>query len=938
MMPTLCLKSIAFSLLAPLAVFTASSFGGTDDASRYSSSNTGTSRWMGNAHRGDIEFGNWEHEAVPNAGSAGRFIGSSKEGAGDIDTGGQSFGIYANPALAPAPYASSTRKFAKPALTTGDIFSFKLAVNNRSPGNRGFDLRSTAGTTLFNFDVRSGGYYVNGDNGASLNASHHVNTVFTFTFTQRERRVDYLIERSGGITASLSGSFVADSGSLASVKFYISGTGTGPASNLYFNQFSLSTETRGDLPLTLGERRMPGKNPSYILRFYDPNANTVTMRHGGDGFTASSVLSKDGEGVWSIDIRNVTSSSSGPPLAPGWHEFKFRLDSVYEPGANRWMYLDAQGRISHPPAVYLTWKNDPTTTMTASWYNHSPDENILLYRLAGVEQWSAKTSTTIPFPHTERQIHSTEITGLSPDTTYEFKVSGYEEVFKFRTMPSSLSPSRPVKFGIGGDVDTGSVADAMTAAVSSKNPDFLVVGGDHAYENASPEYFWKWYRYMESWFQNARSPDNRMIPIVAGIGNHEVRNGFASNHPDFDDSSSWRDRYATYYYRTFAFPGAEKPYGVLDFGNYLSLIITDTEHSSSVISGSDPQTLWLSSVLSSRKNVPNLIPVHHVPSYTSYRSFNDPVSQRIRQHWVPLYENAGVQLVFENHDHTFKRTKPLLSGAENPRGIRYLGDGLWGISPRPPDLTRSYLETASTQHHVHLVTLTASDRKIEAVDPAGNFFSTEIIQYPDGLPPSVNPTVSNLNSSSITLSWDSVPSASHYKIVRNDGDEQVVTSPNYTDSSWSSSSGYSYRVEALNRAGQGSPAVSAPTHRQIWNVNNSLPWDGSGTGANLEDPDGDGVFNLAEYFHGTDPRNSEPTRPVVMGGVSNGKLSMMYKKSPSSQGVSAYFVRSETLKPGSWTPAIGTYTEMTGDSQGWVLFQGDLGESSQKEFYQLKIE
>ena len=811
-------------------------------------------------------------------------------------------------------------------------------MNNRSPGNRGFDLRSTTGATLFNFDVRSGGYYVNGDNGASLNAAHHINTVFTFTFTQRERRVDYLIERTGGITASLSGSFVADSGTVASVRFYISGTGTGPASNLYFNQFSLLTETRGDLPLTIGERRMPGKTPSYILRFYDPNANTVTLRHGGDGFTTSSVLSKGEAGIWSIDIRNVTMSSGGQPLPPGWHEFKFRLDSAYEAGANRWIYINDQGKISHPPAVYLTWKNSPATTMMASWYNHSPEENTLLYRAIGEVQWLTKIANTTPFPHTERQIHTVEMTDLSPDTQYEFKVSGYEETFKFRTMPLSLSPHRPVKFGIGGDVDTGSIADSMTVAIASKDPDFLVVGGDHAYEDAKAEYFWKWYRYMESWFRNARAPDNRMIPIVVGIGNHEVRNGFATSHPDFDDSSSWRDRYATYYYRTFAFPGATNPYGVLDFGNYLSLIITDTEHSSPIISGNDPQTQWLSSVLSSRKNVPNLIPVHHVPAYTSYRSFNDSVSQRIRQHWVPLYESAGVQLVFEHHDHTFKRTKPLLSGVENPRGIRYLGDGLWGTTPRPPDLSRPYLETASTQHHVNLVTLSPSSRKIEAVDTSGNFFSTEIIQYPDGVPPSVSPTVSSLDLSSITLSWDSMPTATHYKIVRNDGNEQLVSSPTYTDLSWSVSSGYSYQIEAINRAGSGSSALASPTHRQMWNVANSLPWDGSGVGSNLEDPDGDGVSNLSEYFHGTNPRATEQNRPVVMDGIRNGKLNMMYKKALDVQGVSAHFIRSETLKPGSWFPAIGTYTEMSGDSLGWVLFQKDVVESSQKEFYQLKIE
>jgi hypothetical protein len=33
-----------------------------------------------------------------------------------------------------------------------------------------------------------------------------------------------------------------------------------------------------------------------------------------------------------------------------------------------------------------------------------------------------------------------------------------------------------------------------------------------------------------------------------------------------------------------------------------------------------------------------------------------------RQHWVPLFEKYRVPVVLEHHDHTFKRTKPLISG------------------------------------------------------------------------------------------------------------------------------------------------------------------------------------------------------------------------------------------------------------------------------------
>lgn len=935
-MNSLRFKILGISLYL-LAGGTLCALAGVDDASRYTPGTAGVTRWMSNGHRGDIEFGVWSHEAVAESwAAAGRFIGDSTAGAGDINTGGQSFGLYANPNGSPNPYAASIRKFARPALTTGDVFSFKLTVNNRSPGNRGFDLRNSSGTGVFNFDVRSGGYYVNGDAGASLNASHNANTVFTFTFTQRERRVDYTIQRTGGITASTSGSFNVDSGTIADVRFYISGASAGDASNLYFNQFSLQTEPRGDAPLTIGERRVPGRNPSYLLRFTDPTATSVTMRHRGDNFTDSYVLTKGGDGVWSIDIRNVLTTAGGQPLQPGWHEFKFRLNSVFESGDNRWLYLDSQGRIAMPPAVYLTWQRDPTTTMTAHWYNYETSQNQLRYRAPGAGSWNTLTAATQPFPHTERHIHTAEITGLVPGADYEFQVDGYTETFKFRTTPAMLS--RPVKFGVGGDVDVGSIPDAMTAAISAKDPDFLLIGGDHAYDDAKPEYSWKWYRYMESWFRNARSPDGRMIPLVVGIGNHEVRYGYGANHPDFDNTASWRDRYASYYYRSFAFPGPQTPYGVLDFGNYLSLLITDTEHSSPVITGSDAQTQWLAAALNARRTVPHLLPIHHVPAYTSYRSFNEAISQRIRQHWVPLYENAGVQTIFEHHDHTFKRTKPLLGGVENANGIRYLGDGLWGIGSRPPDTSRSYLDVANEKHHVHLVTITATNRTVEAVDTQGNFFGGQIVQSIDGIPSAPVPAIASLTTNSMALSWASVQRATAYKIIRSDGLQIETPATSYTDLQWTPAAGYTYVVEAINRAGHSTnhPTVAAAP-KQVWSLTHNLPWDGSGEGAPTADPDGDGIVNLAEYFHGLNPRQAERSESAMVYLSDASSVGLRYRMNPSASDVTSHVERTSDLRSGVWVTNGLSPTELAGEWSGWRSVSLPFSAEAPQEFLRLII-
>ncbi|MFM8807959.1 MAG: fibronectin type III domain-containing protein, partial [Chthoniobacterales bacterium] len=568
----LLLGALIGALAVPIAL------AGVDDASRYTGTNA-PAGWISGGHRGDIDFGFWEFEAAANGGSAGRFLGDSSLVGADanINTGGQAFGLFAHPPQGTAPVAAAIRKFAKPTLTTGDTLSFQLAVNFRN-GTKGFTLRNATGTSQWNFSVgrvdgTNDGYYIrNGVSGSAFDngqrfGGYSANTVFTFTFTQRERQLQWTAVRSGGISATVSGSLAIDSGTIADLRFFITGTdpsGEAPWNNLYFNNLSLVTESRGDAPLTIGERRTPGVVPSHFLRFTDPNATNVTVRHSGDWNTGH-IMTRSNS-VWSIDVRNVPTASNNPiPLASGWHEFKFHTNSAWEAGDNRWLYINASNQVAAPPAVYLTWQRDPTTTMTVHWHNFSTGQNTLRYRLAGSgAAWTTLTATTTNAPVGERLVRIAEITGLNPGWIYEFQVDGYTETFRFKTMPADLT--QPVKFAAAGDADIGPDADAMAAAIAARDPAFVAMIGDHAYEDSRAANFWMWERYLQSYFTNLRAPDGRLIPIVSAVGNHEIYNGWGEFHPDFENTADWRLRYGSYFFRYFAFPGANQPYGVLDFG------------------------------------------------------------------------------------------------------------------------------------------------------------------------------------------------------------------------------------------------------------------------------------------------------------------------------------------------------------------------------------
>lgn len=100
--------------------------------------------------------------------------------------------------------------------------------------------------------------------------------------------------------------------------------------------------------------------------------------------------------------------------------------------------------------LILTWQRYPTT-MTVDWHESKPlDAPVLLYRLEGDAEWSSVVPKEFAFPHAgERKIYRTELTGLEPGKTYQFRPNGREKPYSFRTMPSAIV--EPIRVLIGGD-------------------------------------------------------------------------------------------------------------------------------------------------------------------------------------------------------------------------------------------------------------------------------------------------------------------------------------------------------------------------------------------------------------------------------------------------------------------------------------------------------
>ena len=361
-----------------------------------------------------------------------------------------------------------------------------------------------------------------------------------------------------------------------------------------------------------------------------------------------------------------------------------------------------------PDTLFLTWSKDPTTTITIQWLgvDTSNDMSVQYSVLNGQDAKSAKTVTK-PYINTDLKVFRCQIEGLVPGTEYQFRIGKSFPSYRFRTMPSKAIDE--FRFVTGGDSGIDEHAMATNILAAKQNPYFVLMAGDLAYDNGkSPETFTQ---YLKNYSSTMYDSERRMIPMISCVGNHEVVGGYKAKRED-----------SPQYLSLFDCLFSERTFSTLDFGDYMSLVLLDTDHIEPI---AGEQTDWLAKQLADRQEMPHLIVANHVPAYPSYREPESTEEKKgtgadQRTHWTPLFEKFKVDVVLEHHDHTFKRTHPLTGGLNDKNGVVYLGDGSWGKLrvPKTSDV-RPYLAKVDQAYHMTLHTLQGENRIHMALTDGG---------------------------------------------------------------------------------------------------------------------------------------------------------------------------------------------------------------------------
>jgi hypothetical protein len=349
----------------------------------------------------------------------------------------------------------------------------------------------------------------------------------------------------------------------------------------------------------------------------------------------------------------------------------------------------------------LMWNDNPMTTMTIAWHQYE-GKPTLHYGLTKNTKNTLTPQRTTNYRGMNNKF--ARLTKLNPDSKYYFKVctqTQCTDTMYFKTAPNS---DKPFTFIAGGDsrsIPEGRIRGNIL--ISKIRPLFIAHGGDYTDEGTSEQ----WYKWLTEW-QQTKSEDGRMYPLLITHGNHENRDHAMMNKlfdvPNVDVYSKTNFNFLSLYTLN-----TELEYGV----GYYDLVPKKgwNKHKKW-----DAQTKWLKETLEKDRQKWKVVSYHR-----PLRPHRGSKSEgRLRYlDWAPLFYQHGVQLSIECDSHLVKYTEPLkpdLFGEEGfvvdkEKGTTFIGEGSWGAPTRVNDDDKSW--TIESGKFWQFKLITAQPEKLE---------------------------------------------------------------------------------------------------------------------------------------------------------------------------------------------------------------------------------
>lgn len=391
------------------------------------------------------------------------------------------------------------------------------------------------------------------------------------------------------------------------------------------------------------------------------------------------------------------------------------------------------GDSPEPQWVRLSWQSDPAISMTVTWTTADSGPGTMTKStvlrvsrnedMSGYTEISSKNSgsmigsaRTLPYNSSWKTVHTAEICGLDPDTTYYYQAGGigadstgkFSEIYHFRTAPDPRLPVEDQNFTFVAMGDSRGAPDKLARTMKGameKNPVFITFGGDFIEDGTSQS---QWNDMFE-----ATKGVMPYIPVLAVVGNHEKN--------------------AVNYYAQFAFPNNERWYGMV-IGSSVFVNLEDC-WTGAGMAGSygiacngtmtldksigNTQVQYMNTIFGDNADKPWRFVAHHRPTHseTTDLTHGGSYNSDIKSLWGPVFEQNNVTMVFNGHDHFYQRHKALINDnvVSDSAGVHYIVTAGAGASLYDVKNSGTVAVTKSAIHFV-AVTIKGNSISMEAIE------------------------------------------------------------------------------------------------------------------------------------------------------------------------------------------------------------------------------
>jgi hypothetical protein len=347
-----------------------------------------------------------------------------------------------------------------------------------------------------------------------------------------------------------------------------------------------------------------------------------------------------------------------------------------------WKQSSAFAAGPFAPPQWISYGADPTSDMWVNWsagsYNTAgvaPSPQVRWGLSSAYGNIATATGLTVPVPASppyslasgdvdDTLYLNTELTGLSPDTTYHYSVSNdgltWGPDTTFTTGQSD--PTSPWTFAVTGDEATNTLTTSPIAQmIANLAPAFTIIAGDLSYASsgvvlpagggAQPAYS------PSAWdaYFSCISPTAQSVPWLPGVGNHEMEPltddgyaGFVTRFPQPYDPTSGSPVVRSFRWGNVAFLQLD--------GNDLSAEISPNNGYTG-----GTQTTWLTNELATYRatgsGIDFIVVSFHNCMFCSNQTHGS--DSGIRNVWQPIFDQYNVDVVFNGHVHAYERAHPI---------------------------------------------------------------------------------------------------------------------------------------------------------------------------------------------------------------------------------------------------------------------------------------